>query len=368
MNILLVAEDLNGVTRHIIDLSNGLDEAGHNVFVAATPSTQKERLNPAVTFVSLSLCHQESYKKNYSGIFKSIKVLVRTVRENHIDIIHTHKRYADMIGRIAARLTGVNHISTCHNEFRNYRWLSPFGDITIAPTQDIAQMLVNYFGSKNKRVKIVYHGIKPFRTFIEAARIKQKQLLGLGNNIKIILSVGHLSRQKDRLTLVEAIHFLQLNEQFERTVCLIVGEGEEYLRVQAMIQNYQLESYIKLLPAASDVEALYNIAEFCVLSSLYEAGPYVILEAASLGKPSIGTAVGLIPSFMGNNEAGICVAPQSSRQLADAINFLLSDPKKTAELGEKAYERFQQNYTYDKFIRNTLSVYEEVLSKNNLSL
>ena len=65
MNILLVAEDLilNGVTRHIIDLANGLDEAGQNVFVAATPSIQKERLNPGVTFVPLSLCYSESYKK-----------------------------------------------------------------------------------------------------------------------------------------------------------------------------------------------------------------------------------------------------------------------------------------------------------------
>jgi glycosyltransferase involved in cell wall biosynthesis len=367
MNIVLIAEDLvlNGVTRHIVDLANGLAEVGHSVYVAATPSTQKERLCPAVTFVPLHLCYPESYKKNYLGIFKSIKILVRTIRKNNIDIIHTHKRYADVIGRIAARITGVKHISTCHNEFTNYRWLSPFGDLTISPSQDIAQMLVNVFGSENKQVKVVYHGIKPFSTFTEAVQYKQRQILGIGNDIKIILSVGHLNRQKDRLTLVEAIHLLQSNGQFEKAICLIVGEGKEYSQVQAMIRNYQLESSIKLLPAISDVEALYNIAEFCVLSSLYEAGPYVILEAASLGKPSIGTAVGLIPSFMGDNEAGICVTPQSSRQLADAIYLLLSNPKKTAELGEKAYERFQQNYTYDKFIRNTLSVYEEVLSNKS---
>jgi len=128
-----------------------------------------------------------------------------------------------------------------------------------------------------------------------------------------------------------------------------------------MIQTFQLESSIRLLPAASDVEALYNIAEFCVVSSLYEAGPYVILEAASLSKPSVGTSVGFIPSFIGSNEAGICVAPSNPQLLADAIFSLLSNPKKTAELGEKAYERFSQDYTYNRLIENTISVYQDTL-------
>lgn len=365
MNILLVAEDflLDGVTRHIVDLANGLDEAGHNVFVAATPSSQRERLNPGVTFVPLFLCYPQSYKKYYLGIYKSIKILVRTIKEENIGIIHTHKRYADMIGRIAARITGVKHVSTCHNEFRNYRWLSPFGDITIAPSSEIAQMLMNKFDLDKESIKIVFYGIKPFKIYNVELINQYKKSLNIKNGIKVILSVGHMNKQKDRPTLIEAIHILHMHGQFDKAVCLIVGEGEEYPLVQSLIRQYKLDAHIKLLPALSDIEALNNIADFCVLSSIHEAAPHVILEAACLGKPHIATSVGFIPSFMGNNEAGICVVPQSSRQLADAINLLLSDPKKTADLGEKAYERFQQYYTYDKFIRNTLSVYEDVLSK-----
>jgi glycosyltransferase involved in cell wall biosynthesis len=370
MNILLVAEDLllDGVTHHIVDLANGLAEAGHSVYVAATQSSQRERLNPGVTFVPLFLCYPQSYKKNYLGIYKSIKILVRTIKEENIGIIHTHKRYTDMVGRVTARLTRVKHISTCHNEFRNFRWLSLFGDITIAPSPEIARMLNNLFDVDIERIKIVFNGIQPFKTYSAGLKNQYKKSLNIKNGIKVILSVGHMNKQKDRPTLIEAIHILHMHGQFDKAVCLIVGEGEEYPLVQSLIRHYKLDAHIKLLPALSDIEALNNIADFCVLSSIHEAAPHVILEAACLGKPHIATSVGFIPSFMGNNEAGICVAPQSSRQLADAINLLLSDPKKTAELGEKAYERFQQNYTYDKFIRNTLSVYEEVLSKKYLSL
>ena len=366
MNILIVAEDLllDGVTRHMVDLANGLTEDGQSVFVAATPSKQKERLNPAVTFVPLHLCFPESYTKNYLGVFKSIKVLVRTIKEKNIDIIHTHKRYADMIGRIAARRTGIKHISTCHNEFRNYRWLSPFGDITIAPSPEISQMLIRIFNLDHENIKIVFYGIKPFKPYSAKLKNEYKKTLKIEKDIKVILSVGHMNKQKDRSTLIEAIHILHMIGHFDNAVCLIVGEGEEYPLVQALIRKYKLDAHIKLLPALSNIEALNNIADFCVLSSIHEAAPHVILEAACLGKPHIATSVGFIPSFMGNNEAGICVPPQSPQQLADAIYSLLSDPRKTAELGEIAYERFQQNYTYDKFIRNTSSVYEEVHSKS----
>ena len=366
MNILLVAEDflLDGVTRHIVDLANGLAETGHIVFVAATSSTQKERLNPAVTFVPLSLCYPESYNKYLSGIFKSMKILLKTIRENHIEIVHTHKRYVDLLGRIAARLTGVKHISTCHNEFSNYRWLSLFGDITIAPSPEIAQRLINNFGIDSKRIKIVSHGIKPFKILSAEINRQYKKTLNIENDFKVILSVGHLSRQKDRPTLIEAIHILQSNGQFEKAICLIVGEGKEYLLVQALISKYKLEGYLKLLPALSDIEGLNNIADFCVLSSIHEAAPNVILEAASIGKPHVATSVGFIPSFIGNNQAGICVPARNPKQLAEGICYLLSDSKKTEELGKNAYERFYQEYTYDRFIKNTISVFEEALSKN----
>jgi glycosyltransferase involved in cell wall biosynthesis len=363
MNILLVAEDfmLNGVTRHIVDLANGLSDNGHTVFVAATPGTQKDKLRAAVPFIPLSLCYPESYKKRYSGIIKSFKILVRTIRENNIDIIHTHKRYADVLGGLAARYTGIKHVSTCHNKFTTYRRLSPFGHITIAPSPEIEQMLLQVFRMKRERIKFVSHGIKPLHRATADVLAQQRQALGIESDMSVILSVGHLNRQKDRATLIEAIHILQRNDQFKKAICLIVGEGEEYSHVRAMIHQYHLESLIKILPAESDIEVLNTMADFCVITSLYEAGPYVLLEAASLGKPTIGTTVGFIPSFVGNNEAGICVIPGQPHQMADAIYSLLSDPKKTSALGEKAYRQFMNNYTYDRFIKNTIAVYEEVL-------
>jgi glycosyltransferase involved in cell wall biosynthesis len=284
MNILIVAEDflLNGVTRHICDLANGLAEAGHMGIVAATPCEQSKRLNSQISFVPLFLCRPETDKKILSGIVKSLRILITVIQQNHIDIIHTHKRYADILGRIAARMTGIKHISTCHNEFTSHRWLSLFGDRTIAPSEPIAHMLVHVFRLPEDHVKIVYHGIKPLNRQAPEALQRQRQVLGIESDVKIVLSVGHMNRQKDRTTLIEAIHLLHARRQFDNAVCLIVGEGDECSKIQTLIHRYRLEAHIKVLPANSDIELLNNIADFCVVSSLYEAGPYVVFEAASL--------------------------------------------------------------------------------------
>ena len=367
MNILLVSEDfmLNGVTRHIVDLANGMVEKGHKIFVAAAPSNQTTRLNSQVAFIPLSLCYSHTDRKKLAGIAQSLKILLKIIRSYNIAIIHTHKRYADTIGRIVARLSGIPHISTCHNEFTRFRLLSTFGDVIIAPSQNIAYMLIHVFGFEKERIKIVHHGIQPLTVFSDRARHQLRKTLGIADVIKVILSVGHLNRQKDRSTLIEAIHILKEMKRFEKTVCLIVGEGKEYIQVQKMIKTYGLESYVKLLPATSDIEGLNNIAEFCVLSSRYEAGPYVVLEAASVKKPSIGTSVGFIPSFMGNNEAGMHVAPESPYLLAEAIYSFLSDSQRTAKLGEMAYEQFVENYSFEYFIKSTENIYKEILAQKD---
>ncbi len=161
MNILLFAEDimLNGVTRYIIDLANGLAKQGHTVVVAATPSGEEHRFDAAIIFIPLSLCRPISYKKKYFGILPSFVTLIYMVKIYHIQIIHTHKRYADAIGRIVARLSGISHLSTCHNEFYNYTRLSFFGDKTIAPCETIAWMLIERFHRRPESVEIVPHGI-----------------------------------------------------------------------------------------------------------------------------------------------------------------------------------------------------------------
>jgi glycosyltransferase involved in cell wall biosynthesis len=362
MNILLVAEDivLNGVTRHIIDLANGLAQRGNQVIVAATPSGQEQRLDRQVLFVPLSLCYPNSYRKNYAGTFHSIVVLRQLIRQCNIQIIHTHKRYADILGCLIANLMGIQHLSTCHNEFDNYRWMARFGQITVVPTKAFVPMLTKKYFKDPKTIRVIPFGIVPFRKLQQEVIDEQRRRLGIDAETKIILSVGHLNRQKNRLLLLDAFRILKTMRQHDDWMCLIVGEGPEKGNILKTIYAYDLEDNIHLLPATSDVEFLDNLADFCVLTSVKEAIPYVVLEAASIGKPHIATKVGGIPDFIGD-ECGICVPDRNPDLFAAKINELLDYPQKVTMLGSAAHLKFVRLHQYDRFIENMVTVYEELI-------
>jgi glycosyltransferase involved in cell wall biosynthesis len=80
--------------------------------------------------------------------------------------------------------------------------------------------------------------------------------------------------------------------------------------------------------------ALYRQAHLNLLSSRYESQGVVILEAAAAGLPTVGTAVGLLPSLA--PEAARCVAPGDSSALGDALCELLPDRPAREAMGAAA--------------------------------
>ncbi len=93
-----------------------------------------------------------------------------------------------------------------------------------------------------------------------------------------------------------------------------------------------------------------------------ESVPYVILEASSVGKPHIATRVGGVPEFVIIKETGILVQPQNPAELADAIIYLLDHPNEVNQLGANAKERYERLHTYERFISETIKVYDNIVN------
>jgi len=71
-----------------------------------------------------------------------------------------------------------------------------------------------------------------------------------------------------------------------------VGAGEQREGLIALSKIFELEKCVRFLPASEDVEMIFNLCSFGVLSSIREGMPYVLLEAGSVGKPHVATSVG----------------------------------------------------------------------------
>jgi len=359
-SILLLTDEMNpgGVARHVVDLANGLREKGMTPIVAANDGAFRLRLNKEITFVNLPLFTPKSERKRFLGLLDSYEILMPTIRREKVILIHSHKRYTDFLGRVLARRMSLPHISTCHSIFSSLRHVSFFGDTTIACSKAAQKMLIRDFRKGPRDVVQICSGILPFREFHDNEKSRALKELNIPIGKRVIASVGQLIESKDRATLVRAVGILKKKGVIDNVIFAILGEGEQKSVLEGLVRNEEVQSNVMFIQGTFNVEGLFNVADFMVLSSVREGLPYVLMEAASISKPHIATDVGGVSEFVIHGETGILVPPSDPEKLADAIKNLLDNPETVERLGKRAREKFLRQFTYDRFIDQTMEVYK----------
>jgi glycosyltransferase involved in cell wall biosynthesis len=152
-----------------------------------------------------------------------------------------------------------------------------------------------------------------------------------------LIHVASLNRVKDQTTLL-----LALAELAKSGTCFdmdIVGEDTLGGQVQSLANQLGIADRISFrgfVPQRA-LRALVAAADLMIMSSRHEAGPIAMLEAAVLGVPTVGTAVGHVVEWA--PRAAICVPVGDAVALAKAIRALLDDEEQRLRVAHAAHER-----------------------------
>ncbi len=152
-----------------------------------------------------------------------------------------------------------------------------------------------------------------------------------------IVHVGSLNRVKDQGTLLMAVARLAgMDVDFELD---IVGEDTLAGEVQALAQRLGLMPRTRFhgFLTRTQLRPVLARAQLHLMSSRHEAGPLAVLEAAVLGVPSVGTAVGHLAEWA--PQAALAVAPGDAGGLALAMARLASDEALRLRLAHEAQRR-----------------------------
>ena len=84
-----------------------------------------------------------------------------------------------------------------------------------------------------------------------------------------------------------------------------------------------------------------------------------MLEAASCGIPIITTNHPGCRDAIVDNRTGILVEPADSKALADAIELLLSDPKRMLEMGKAGRKMAEELFDEKKVIQSHYKLYKK---------
>ena len=152
-----------------------------------------------------------------------------------------------------------------------------------------------------------------------------------------LVHVASLNRVKDQPTLLRALDILaRQGHDFHLD---IVGEDTlsgEMQRLSAELQLGERVSFHGFLPQA-ELRNVMARAHVCVMTSRHEAGPLAVLEAATLGIPTVGTCLGHIAEWA--RDAALAVPVCDPTSLAGALASLASDEERRRALGRAAQSR-----------------------------
>jgi glycosyltransferase involved in cell wall biosynthesis len=215
-------------------------------------------------------------------------------------------------------------------------------------------------GVKRDRIEVIHNAIPldwgaKGREPGQAAATRAS--LGIPAERKVILIVGRLSREKDHLTLLEAMNQMRSSIQ---THLVIVGEGPERPRIEERIRRLNLEGQVTLTGQQASAEPYYGIADVAVLSSLSEGSPNALLEAMVSNLPVVATAVGGIPEIVAHEESALLVRPGDSQAMSESMIRLLTDNALAEKLTGKSRLLIEERHTPEARARKLSDIYQSM--------
>lgn len=289
----------------------------------------------------------------------------RAIHHHHpIDLIHVHAAHELMavVKLSVPNLPVVFTVHGYHGAGKNLSyWLSSqmanlYADRVIAVCEAEANLLKSYHLNPAK-VKVIYNGVRCQPIDPDRGQELRDKFRILGEEI-IIGTVARLTPDKGIAYLLKAVGLLR--EKYSNLHLIIAGTGKQATSLKQLADSLNLSSCVTFVGYLDRIQDLVSLFDIFVLPSLQEAFSLATLEAMALAKPIVATTVGGFKEQIQDGRTGLLVPPRSISCLATALEELITNPPKRLLLGKSAQAFYEQNFTIDRMLSQTASIYTEL--------
>lgn len=365
---------LGGLFRHVIDLTRGQIERGHEVGIFCDATTGGARADEVFAELSgkLALGVTRVPMSRYPSLTDAQAQLsaISTRARLAPDIVHGHGSKGGVYARLPALLAPGRRYATAYTphggsfnykpgstEHRVYmtveRLLERATDMFLFESAFIAGRFEAHIGHRPRSDhRIVLNGISE----AEFEPIDHREA-----DFDLVY-LGELRQAKGVDTLIDALAILQQRDKLEPRI-LIVGSGPDEEQLRRMTVERGIAGQCVFEPPGPIRRALSK-AHVMVIPSRAESLPYVILEAAAAAQPLISTDVGGIKEIYGPQHSQRLIPANEPKVLAEAIRAMLATPAEArrAQAADLA-SHVRQHFSLDAMIDGVLAAYRVVLEK-----
>lgn len=336
---------IGGSERHLLTLLPALRKAGADARLAGLDAAGADEFYAELDRTGVP------YERTRSAV-----QLVRAIRRERPDVVHTHLVHADVFGALAVAGTRIRLVSTKHNDdpfragpFRHVERLATRrAERVLAISEALARFVVERVGLPGAKVVVVRYGFDE-----PAPAFAPNPPLELPEDAVVLAGIGRLVPQKGYDVAVRALPAVL--EVEPRAVLVVAGEGPEREALTRLAAELRVSHALRLPGRCGDVAALLARARLFVHPARWEGLGVVLLEALLAGVPVVATRASAVPEVVG--DAGVLVPADDSAALAAALRELLLDPARAERIVAAGARRARAEFSVERMVAATLAVY-----------
>lgn len=380
MKILHLFSDLHktGPVEPTLLLCRKLVDRGHEVLFAYRAGSKTGRLDKAVEASGVPGTTRFALNRYLNPIdtIRDMRDLPRFIREQRLDIVHTHLRHDQVLGGWAAkrarRLQPGGRPRIVHSLHRRlvlkdnfaYRWLlRRFADGLLAFTPGFRQAYIDRFGLDPDRVGVMPMLLDMSR-FDPGGRYEDMRakwgVPGAGEAVLIGI-VGRFQRYRKMDLFLEAARRVVAQQPSVRFV--VIGRSRSMEQtVRRPVRELGLSDHVVLAGYLKDDYAagLAALDVFTLLMPGSDGTARAVREAMAMGKPCVVSRFGMLPEIVGEGRCGL-VTEMNPDDLAAAWLTLARDTSLRMALGRAARQDALTRFDPDRAATEVEGFYQRML-------
>lgn len=375
---------VGGIAAHLFNLSRELVKLGVTTYIVTCDfpgAPEREVVNgahvvrvdsyktPSPDFATWDSLMNVNMQKEAAALISSLS--------RQVDIIHAH----DWL--VANAALGLKHVfrtplvvtvhsteigrrNGLHTDYERMihqteRWLAHESWRVICCSQYMSEQVRWAYGLTQDRVKVIPNGVDASVYSKEFDRAQFRRKFASPDE-RIVLFVGRLVYEKGAQILVGAMPKIlsRVNTKF-----VIVGEGGMKDSLMRQVANMRLVHKIMFTGFLDEesLRKLYQIADVCVVPSLYEPFGITALEAMAAKTPLVASNSGGLSEIVEHDKTGTKVHVGNADSVAWGVTKVLLDSGYANWIRHNAYQKALEVYDWTKIAKETKEFYERILQE-----
>ena len=351
---LIEALDLGGAEQVVIRLARGLDRSQFQPVVCCL--TTRGRFAPLLEEAGVPLfCLDKRPKLDWPLISR----LKKLIRDQRVDLIHSHLFTANLWGRLAARVSGAPIVVTEHSVDAWKGWphlwldrgLNPLTTHWVFVSRQVRDFYERRLGPLGERATVIANGVA----------LPERGAPPAGRRPVTLATVGRLAPEKEQVRFVELLG--DLHREGLPVRGLIVGEGPQRAAIEQLVRARGLERIVELTGLVTSMEGLWAQVDLFCLTSSREGLPLTALEAMAHGIPVLATSVGGIPECVQEGVEGTLVPFGDWEKFRVQARRLIQDEALRRRMGQAGRARVENQFSERRMVERHHQLYANLLRR-----